>query len=101
MELSGIYPAIITPFHADGSFHASIFERFIQRLYESGVDGLYVLGQTGEGTLQSLDQRKQVLEAAIRHSPPGKIIIVHVGAAKTLDAVELTKHAKASGAHVI
>jgi len=101
LEINGIYPAIITPFHPDGTFHAAIFERHIQRLYEAGVDGLYVLGQTGEGTLQSLEQRKQVLEAAVRNSPPGKRIIVHVGAGNTRDALELTRHAEASGAHAV
>jgi N-acetylneuraminate lyase len=101
LELSGIYPAIVTPFHADGVFHASIFEKHILRLYEAGVDGLYVLGQTGEGALQSVKQRKLVLEAAVRSSPPGKQIIVHVGAGTTLDAIELARHAESAGAHFI
>ncbi len=101
MELSGIYPAIVTPFHADGTFHAAIFEKHIRRLYEAGVDGLYVLGQTGEGALQSVEQREIVLEAAVKSSPHGKRIIVHVGAGNTLDALRLARHAEASGAHVI
>ena len=101
MELSGIYPAIVTPFHADGVFHGSVFEKLIARLYDAGVDRLYVLGQTGEGAQQSVDQRKLVLEAAVKCSPPEKRIIVHVGASNTLDALELARHAEASGAHAV
>jgi len=101
LELTGIYPAIVTPYHADGIFHAEVFEKLIHRLYEAGIDGLYVLGQTGEGMQQSLKQRKLVLEAAVKCSPSGKLIIVHVGAATTMDAVRLTKHAEICGAHAI
>jgi N-acetylneuraminate lyase len=101
LELTGIYPAIVTPFHDSGTFHAAVFEKHIRRLYEAGVDGLYVLGQTGEGAQQSLKQRKLVLEAALRSSPPGKQVIAHVGAASTMDAIRLTRHAEISGAHAI
>jgi N-acetylneuraminate lyase len=101
LEFTGIFPAIVTPYDASGTFDAAVFEKLIRRLYESGVDGLYVLGQTGEGTQQSLKQRELVLEAAIGSSPPGKRVIAHVGAASTMDAIRLTKHAEISGAHVI
>lgn len=101
MGLTGIYPAIVTPFDAGGTFNAAVFEKHIRRLYEAGVDGLYVLGQTGEGMQQSLKQRKLVLEAAVRSSPPDKQVIVHVGAATTMDAIRLTKHAESCGANAI
>lgn len=101
MELTGIFPAIVTPFDAGGTFDATVFEKHIRRLYEAGVDGLYVLGQTGEGTQQSLQQRELVLEAAIGNSPPGKLVIAHVGAASTMDALRLCRHAEISGAHII
>jgi N-acetylneuraminate lyase len=101
LELTGIFPAIVTPHDASGAFDAPVFEKLIRRLYEAGVDGLYVLGQTGEGKEQSLKQRELVLEAAVGSSPPGKRLIAHVGAANTMDALRLTRHAENSGAHVI
>lgn len=101
MELTGIYPAIVTPFNVVGAFEAAVFEKHIRRLYEAGVDGLYVLGQTGEGMQQSLNQREVVLEAAVKSSPPEKRVIVHVGAATTMDAIRLAKHAETCGAHAI
>jgi N-acetylneuraminate lyase len=101
MDLSGILPAIVTPLSADGVFLPAPFERLIQGLYAAGVDGLYVCGQTGEGLQQSVPQRKAVLEAAVKFSPPGKLIVVHVGANITADAVELARHAGKAGAHAI
>jgi N-acetylneuraminate lyase len=99
--LAGIIPAVVTPFDSEGNFNARAFERLVEHLYTAQVHGLYVCGSTGEGMLQSVAQRKQVTEAAVRNSPPGKSVIVHVGANTTADAIELTRHAARTGAHAI
>jgi N-acetylneuraminate lyase len=101
MELAGILPAVVTTYSADGCFAVGPFERLVQALYQAGVHGLYVCGQTGEGLQQPVEQRKQVLEAAVRCSPRGKLVIVHVGAATTRDALALARHAEQAGAHAI
>ncbi|HEY8459165.1 MAG TPA: dihydrodipicolinate synthase family protein, partial [Blastocatellia bacterium] len=97
--LAGIVPAVVTPFDAEGKFNVRSFERLIERLYASGVHGLYICGSTGEGMLQTVAQRKQVAEVALRNSPPGKSVIIHVGANVTDDAIELARHAARAGAH--
>jgi N-acetylneuraminate lyase len=100
-KFGGILPAIITPFDKQEVFQPAAFERLIERLYGSGVDGLYVNGQTGEGLLQPVEQRKQVTEVALRCSPAGKYVIAHVGAYRTADALELARHAASIGVHAI
>jgi len=100
-ELKGILPAIVTPFDGEGRFRADSFERLIERLYAAGVDGLYVCGQTGEGPEQPLEQRTSVAEAAVRNSPRGKAVVVHVGAASTQASVALARHAARAGAHAV
>jgi N-acetylneuraminate lyase len=97
----GILPAIITPMDDDGHFVASSFESLIARMYAAGVDGLYVCGQAGEGYLQPVEQRKRVLEVAVRCSPPGKLVIAQIGASTTADALELARHAASAGAHAV
>jgi N-acetylneuraminate lyase len=62
---------------------------------------VYVCGQTGEGLLLGKEDRKQATEAAVRNSPRGKQVIVHVGATNTSDAVELSRHAAQAGAHAV
>lgn len=97
----GIFPAILTPFDQQEVFTPAPFERLIERLYASGSDGLYINGQTGEGLLQPVPQRKHVAEVALRCSLPGKTVIIHVGAYRTADALELARHAASIGAHAI
>ena len=99
--MQGILPAIVTPFHEDGTFNPLVFEKLIERFYAAGVDGLYVCGQTGEGMQQPVEQRKRVAEVAVRCSPAGKHVIVHIGGHTTADAVDLAKHASSIGAAAV
>lgn len=97
----GILPAVVTPMDEDGAFIPAAFERLIERLYSSGIDGIYVCGQTGEGLQQTREQRQKVTEAAVRLSPAGKQVIVHVGAMSTSETVSLAQHAERAGAQAV
>lgn len=99
--LRGILPAAVTPFDADGRFAPRPFERLLERLYTAGVDGLYVCGTTGEGMLQPSAQRKAVVDVAVRSTPAGRQVVVHVGAATPAEAIDLARHAAQAGAHAV
>jgi len=99
--LCGILPAIITPLDSAERFQPRAFECLLERLYNAGVHGIYVCGQTGEGLLQSIEQRKAIAEVAVKWSPEDKKVIVHVGAYRTADAIELARHAARVGAHAV
>ncbi|HWQ53438.1 MAG TPA: dihydrodipicolinate synthase family protein [Bryobacteraceae bacterium] len=99
--IRGILPALATPFDAEGKFRPSSFELLLERVYSAGVHGVYVCGQTGEGLLMPVAQRKAAAEVAVRNSPAGKSVVVHVGAHTTADAVELVRHAASIGAAAI
>lgn len=92
---------MVTPIDQDERFAASPFERLLERLYAAGVDGVYVGGHTGEGLAQPLPERELAVEAAVRNSPAGKLVVVHVGAHRTADALRLARHAAKTGAHAV
>jgi N-acetylneuraminate lyase len=100
-QLFGILPALVTPVTGEEQLNASVMERLLERLYGAGAHGVYVCGQTGEGLLQSMEMRQQVAEVAVRCSPPGRKVVVHIGAHRTSDAVLLARHASRVGAHAI
>lgn len=91
-KFSGMFPALVTPFDGENRFNKAAFSQLLNRVYSAGVHGVYLNGSTGEGFLQSLEQRKSTVEAAVELSPAGKQIIVHVGAMNTQDAVRLAEH---------
>lgn len=98
---SGILPAAITPVDDDGTLLTSSFELLLTRLYEAGAHGLYVCGQTGEGLSLAPEVRERALEIALAQSPAGRVVVAHVGAASTREALRLARHAARAGAHAI
>jgi len=100
-ELAGVIPALVTPVTLDGEIAIKPLEKLLERLCSAGVDGMYVCGQTGEGLLQTVATRKTVAEVAVRSTPAGKCNIIHVGAHRPDDAVELARHARLIGAEAV
>jgi len=66
----GVFPAIVTPFGENGEFAVETFELLLARLYEAGVHGVYVCGQTGEGLLQPVSMRQQPADPGLGGSHP-------------------------------
>ncbi len=99
--LSGIFPALVTPLHADGAVNVAALEKLLARVYTAGANGVYVCGSTGEGV--SLDEaaRRTIVETAVRGTPGGRHVIAHVGS-WSLDVSErLARHAERAGAAAV
>lgn len=90
-ELKGIYPILATPFRADGEVDEKSFERLIEFLGGSGVQGLTLFGLAGEYYKLSDDERR-ALEAIFLKCTRGRLKrIVSV----TEHSIELArKHAR-------
>jgi len=100
-QLAGILPALVTPLLPDGGVNIAALEKLLERVYTAGVDGVYLCGSTGEGTLLEAAERRRIVEAAVRNSPRGKQVIVHVGA-WSLDVAEcLARHAESVHASAV
>jgi N-acetylneuraminate lyase len=97
----GVFPAIVTPFDANGAFAVETFVRLLGRLYETGVHGVYVCGQTGEGVLQPIGMRQQAAQTAVRCTPKDRTVILHVGATRLAEAIQLARHAESIGAGAV
>lgn len=98
---NGVIPAIVTPLTPDQQLNEKALERLCERLYAADCKGVYVGGNTGEGQLLSVDTRERLTEVAVAKAPPGRQVIVHVGATPVADAVRLARHAESSGAHAV
>lgn len=97
-ELTGIIPAAHTPVHADGSLNLDAIPGQVESLLDSGVDGLFVGGTTGEFASLTVDERFAVAEA-FAHAIDGRApLIVHVGHNCLSDARTLASHATGIGA---
>lgn len=93
-KLSGVFPALPTPFDAEGKVNAKALEALVKRNMLKGVDGFYVCGSTGESLLLSKEERKYVLDIVADTVGGSKPLICHIGCLSTADAVELARHAE-------
>lgn len=98
-KYSGVYPAVITPFTAEGEVDVAKLTNYITYLCKN-VDGLFVGGSYGSGPIMTVAQRKVVAEvtmAAVKAERPDMPVIVHVGCTNLSDTIELAQHAESVG----
>lgn len=100
-QYRGIHVALYACYDEHGEVNPQAVKRLARYYLDSGVKGLYVGGSSGEGMLQTVDERKRTLEAVMEEVGGKMTIIAHVGAAATRDSVELAKHAEAVGADAV
>jgi len=100
-KLQGIYPALITAFDKEDNLNEAVQRKFIEFQIESGVDGFYLCGGTGEGLLLTVEERKRMLEIALDQAAGRVGMIAHIGAYQTRDTVELARRACEAGADAI
>jgi N-acetylneuraminate lyase len=93
--------ATVTSFDESGEVCTNVIGPMIDRLIESGVDGLYVCGSTGEGMSLTCDERKRVVEATVEAADGRVPVVVQVGHNSLKDARELAEHAALNGAAAI
>ncbi|MEP6875010.1 MAG: dihydrodipicolinate synthase family protein [Burkholderiales bacterium] len=94
---SGIWPALLTPLSADLSIDIPVFARHSRRLLDAGCSGVTPFGTTGEGPSFSVAERRAAIDGLIAGGVPANRILVSTSCAALPDAVELTRHAVASG----
>ena len=99
MDLGGVYPALTTPFAADGEVSLADVKYNIDRYNSTGVAGFVVLGSTGESVLLSLNEMDGVLTTVRDAAGQGKRLIAGTGAESTQDTIERTKRAAELGYH--
>ncbi|OCT15536.1 N-acetylneuraminate lyase [Paenibacillus pectinilyticus] len=100
-QFKGIIIALYASYDDLGEINTEAVRRLARYYATTGVKGLYVGGSSGEGMLQTVEERKQILAAVVAEVGEELTIIAHVGAAATRDSVELAKHAEEVGAHAV
>jgi 4-hydroxy-2-oxoglutarate aldolase len=99
MDLSGVFPALITPFAADGSVSLADLKHNLHRYNGTDLAGYVVLGSTGESVLLSREETDGILATAKEAAAPEKKLIAGTGAESTAETIEKTKRAAELGYH--
>lgn len=100
-KFRGVIIALYACYDKEGQVDPAAVKRLVRHYADIGVKGLYVGGSSGEGMLQNVQERQQVLEAVMKEVGKELTVIAHVGAASTRDSVQLAIHAEQAGADAI
>lgn len=93
MLLQGIFPAVTTPFYADGAVYYKKIEHNIDRYSRTPIAGMVILGSTGEAVMLSDEERREVLRVSAEAAAPEKVLIAGTGAESAIETLKLTEHA--------
>ena len=83
----GIGTAIVTPFVNDKIDYGA-FEILIEKQIEDGVNAIVFLGTTGEACTLSENERKEVVDFAVKKTKGRTKIVVGCGANNTKQAIK-------------
>src|SRR5271165_2189412 len=97
MMISGIFPALTTPFEADGSVSLAGVKENIRRYNATGLAGYVALGSTGESVMLSRDEGESILAGVKEAAAPDKLLIAGTGVESTAETIARTKRAAALG----
>lgn len=98
---TGMATAIVTPMHTDGSIDYEALGRFVEFQIDSGINGLVVMGTTGENaTIEPEDQKKVIAYTVAKVA--GRVpVIAGTGTNNTEHVLHNTRNACQVGADAI
>ena len=93
MLLEGLHIPLTTQFHADGRLALSKLASNVARYSKTPAAGLIVLGPSGEPTLLSDDETRDVLRTAAEAAAPEKVLIAGIARSSVRNALALADFA--------
>jgi 2-keto-3-deoxy-L-arabinonate dehydratase len=97
----GLYPAICTPFAADGSVDLDAQRRVVRFALDSGAHGLVAFGLAGEVLKLGDDERQELTDVIIDEAGGAVPVLVGAGAPSVAASIELARHAERAGASAV
>lgn len=96
--ITGTLVALITPMLPDGSLDLPRFRALVDWQIAEGVDGLVIVGTTGESPTVNPEEHCLLIHTAVEQAAGRVPVIAGTGANATAEAIELTECARKSGA---
>lgn len=94
----GVAPALVTPFTADDEIDEDAYCDLIKRQIDGGVSGLVVLGTTGENPTITREERRRLVDLAVKTADGRVPVVVGTGTNNTDESVRFSEEAVKAGA---
>jgi len=98
-NLKGVYPALVTPLDKKGKIDEKTLRKLVNRTIEGGVNGLVILGTTGEGPVLERSEKYRAIEVAVEESDGRVHILAGTGDINTQAVKENNRQVAKLGAY--
>ena len=99
--IRGVLLPIITPFDDRVRVDEEMMRQLVDFHISAGVQGLFVLGSTGQGPAMTIEERKHAAAIALDQAKKRIPVVIHVGTADAWSTTDLAEHAAAHGADAV
>jgi 4-hydroxy-tetrahydrodipicolinate synthase len=100
LKFTGSMVALVTPFKNDKVDEACL-KKLVEFHIKNGTDAIVPCGTTGESATLSVKEHEKVIDLTIHYAHGRITVIAGTGSNNTTEAIELTRHAKKSGADAV
>ena len=101
MKLTGLIPPMVTPLNAKRRLDKKGTKNMVNHLLKGGVDGIFLLGTTGEGPHLSYAIREELVKTVCRLVKGRVPVLVGITETDMDDAVAFAARCKAYGASAV
>jgi dihydrodipicolinate synthase/N-acetylneuraminate lyase len=98
MNWKGVFPAVTTKFHADGSLDMELFFKNLEFQLESGVHGIILGGTLGESSVLSQEEKITLTAETVKYINGQVPVILNIAEGATQEALFWAKKAEELGA---
>ncbi|HTL74510.1 MAG TPA: dihydrodipicolinate synthase family protein [bacterium] len=101
LPLTGIIPPMITPLRGRDELDVAGLERLIEHILSGGVNGLFILGTTGEGPSLSYRLRRELIERVCKQVNHRVPVLVGITDTAFVESVNVARSAAEFGADAL
>jgi dihydrodipicolinate synthase/N-acetylneuraminate lyase len=87
-KFQGLVVPMVTPLTADGALDKAALSRLVDALVAGGVQGIFVLGTTGEGMNAPRETRRQIVELTVKQAARRALVFAGLGDVRSADLSE-------------
>jgi 4-hydroxy-tetrahydrodipicolinate synthase len=98
---NGVFTALVTPFHPDGSLDTDALRRLVEWQIRTGVAGLVPCGTTGESAALTPDEHQRVVATVVEAAAGRVPVIAGAGANCYAKSLELSQRCLEAGAKAL
>ena len=98
LKMGGYWPAVVTPFAADGTLRYDDFRTMVRALIDAGADGICIAGDNGESWAVAPDERGRLVREARNVAGSGFPLILGASASTTRQSIAYAEIAAREGA---